>query len=219
MYNIPIMNQVKKLKNLEKLSYFDKNTLAQYIELSDNSLYANIKRWLKNGRIIQIKKGMYVTPEYYNILPNKEEYIEFLSNKIREPSYLSLEYVLQKYSMLTESVYSYTSITLKSRRVYKNKFGIFVYRKIKEDLFTGYIIKEYAGFKVKVATKAKALFDWLYLKNYRIEIINRELLNSYRLNLDEFKKRDLKEFSNYCALSGIKKYINLTKLIGDIYDI
>ena len=63
MYNIPIMNQVKKLKNLEKLSYFDKNTLAQYIELSDNSLYANIKRWLKNGRIIQIKKGMYVTPE------------------------------------------------------------------------------------------------------------------------------------------------------------
>lgn len=219
MYNIPIMNQLKKLKNLENLSYFDKNTLSQYIELSDNSLYSNIKRWLNNNILIQLKKGLYVTSGYYNNLQNKESYIEFIANKLREPAYLSLEYVLQKYSILTESIYAYTSVTLKSRRIYTNKFGTFMYRKIKEELFTGYSIKEYAGFEIKEATKAKALFDYLYLKDYRIPIIDKKLLNSYRLNLDEFTKKDFVEFSTYCKITGIKKFLSLPALISQTYDI
>ena len=49
------MNQVLKLKKLANLGFFDKNTLAQFMELSENSLYANIKRWLKSGVLIQLK--------------------------------------------------------------------------------------------------------------------------------------------------------------------
>lgn len=219
MYNIPIMNQLKNLKNLENLSYFDKSALSQYIELSDNSLYSNIKRWLNNNILIQLKKGLYVTSWYYNNLQNKEAYIEFIANKLREPAYLSLEYVLQKYSILTESIYAYTLVTLKSRRIYTNKFSTFIYRKIKEELFTGYSIKEYAGFEIKEATKAKALFDYLYFKNYQIPIIDKKLLNSYRLNLDEFTKQDFKEFSTYSKITGIKKFLDLPALISKTYDI
>ena len=179
------MNQVEKLKKLENLSYFNKITLQQYCNITDNSLYSNIKRWLKSHRLIQLRKGLYVTSTYLQNLPNKQAYCEFVANKLREPSYLSVEYVLQKYSILTEAVYSFTSITLKSKRAYKNTLGTFFYRNLKDELFCGFTIKSYGHFEIKEATKSKALFDYLYLKTLRISIINKEFLKSLRLNLDE----------------------------------
>ena len=209
------MNQIKKLKQLENLSFFDKVTLEQYYDLSDNSLYANINRWLKLGALIQLRKGLYVSPAYLQTLPDKQPYCEFIANKLREPSYLSLEYVLQKYSILTEAVYAFTSITLKCKRTYSNSLGTFVYRNLKEELFTGFKILSSGRFEVKEATKAKALFDYLYLKTLRISVIRKEFLTSLRLNLDEMTMKDFSEFSKYCKQSGIKKYLKLPKLLED----
>jgi predicted transcriptional regulator of viral defense system len=209
-----IMNQAKKLKLIANLSYFDKNTLLQIIDLNDNSLYANIKRWLKNGLLIQLKKGYYVTHEYYDRLADKESYHAFISNKLREPSYLSLEYVLQKHGVITEAVYVFTSITLKSRRIYNNQLGTFFYRNIQQKLFTGYEIYSYGNFEIKEASKAKALFDYLYLKLYRIFSINKALLASIRLNLDEFTKKDFDEFLRYCVLSEKQNLLGLTELLS-----
>lgn len=208
------MNQIKNLANLESLSYFDKTTLKQFCDLSDNSLYANIKRWLKTGRIIQLKKGLYVTGNYFRGISDKKAYTEFIANKLREPSYLSMEYVLQKYGILTEAIYSVTNVTLKSSRTYRNQFGTFIYQTIKGELFTGFEINAYGGFEIKEATKAKALFDFFYFKTYRVESIDEELLESLRLNLGELNRQDFGEFARYCELSGINKYAKLSKLLG-----
>lgn len=216
---MPIMKQKKKLKELVPLSYFDKNTLSQLMDLSDNCLYANIKRWLKSGDIIQLKRGMYVTREYYLIVPNKSAYADFIANKLREPSYLSMEYVLQQFGMLTEAVYSFTSITLKSNRTYSNNLGTFVYRNLNSRLFLGYEIREDDGFSIKVATKSKALFDYLYLKTRRIHAFDKDYLLSLRLNVDEFSKDDMDEFEHYCKLAGPKKYLELPAMLGDAYDL
>src|SRR4030043_1213924 len=210
------MNQVKKIKKLENLSYFNKDTISQYIDVKTNTLFADINRWIKNGTLIQLKKGFYVTSNYYDKLQNKTIYLEFISNKLREPSYLSLEYVLQKYGILTEAVYSLTSITMKSSRIYRNKLGLFIYRNIKDELFTGYNILESNGFSVKEATKAKALFDWIYLKLLRIKKLDLDLLESFRLNLENFKLKEFKEFKSYCELTGIKKYLQLATMIKKI---
>jgi predicted transcriptional regulator of viral defense system len=204
------MNQLKKLGKISNLSYFDTNTLSLiYPELSKNSLYSNIKRWIKQGYLIQIKKGMYVTKEYVLNVQDKSSYKEFLANKIKYPSYLSTEYVLQKYSILSDAVYAYTSVTLKSKNTYSNKFGRYMYRNITRKLFTGYEIKDRGEYSVYEATKAKALFDYLYLKLYRIKNITEEMLLDLRLNLDEVDKSDMKEFENYCKLTGIRKFIDL----------
>lgn len=208
-----IMNQQKYIQKLKNLSFFDKNTIAQFIELSDNSLYSNIKRWLKKGILLQLKKGLYVTREYYLLLENKEAYLEFLANKLREPSYLSLEYVLQKYNILSESVYAFTSVTLKSRRSYSNTFGTYLYRNIREGLFQGFTIKTYGNFEIKEASKAKALFDYLYFKTYKSTSISVKLIQSYRLNLEEFTPDDLKEFSWYCKATGVRKFRDLPTLL------
>ncbi|PIZ43092.1 hypothetical protein CO015_04835 [candidate division WWE3 bacterium CG_4_8_14_3_um_filter_42_11] len=211
------MNQVSKLQQLQNLSYFGKSTLSQYMDLSDNSLYANIKRWQKRGELIQLKKGFYVTAEFYKKLPNKEIYLEFISNKLKEPSYLSLEYVLQKYGVVSEAIYSFTSVTLKSRGTFINKLGTFLYRHLKENLFSGYQLKELGGFTIKEATKSKALFDYLYFRNFRNQIIDKETLRSYRLNLDELKQKDFQEFSTYCEMTKVKKYQNLLNLLKEAY--
>ncbi len=207
------MNQVKNLEKLSSLSYFDKETLAQVIEVSDNSLYANIKRWLKKGELVQLKKGWYVTEAYLRRLGDPDAYRSFIANKLREPSYLSLEQVLQRHNILTEAVFAFTSVTLKSRRVYKNKLGVYFYRNLKSDLFKGYRIVSRSGFDIKEATKAKALFDYLYLRLWRVKTIDKELIRSFRLNLDEVSPRDLGEFSHYCEESGFKKLSVLPKLL------
>lgn len=212
------MNQVSKLKKLAKLSCFDKNTLAQILDLSDNSLYSNIKRWIKSGVLIQLKKGLYVTGAFLSAQQDPTDYAEFLANKLREPSYLSSEYVLQKYQILSEAVYGYTSISLKSKKNYRNKLGVFSYNGINKNLFSGFVIKNSGKFSIFEATKAKALFDYLYLKLFRTQLITMEMFDSFRLNLEEFSKADLQEFRNYCKATNIKKYAQVAKIIGDKID-
>ena len=207
------MKQVNKLKSLENLSYFGRGAISQYIDdIKPESLSADINRWIKEGVLIQLKKGLYTTSNYFGRVNNRSLYLEFIANKLRTPSYLSLEYVLQKHSILSEAVYSITSITTKTSRSYNNLLGLFLYRNIKESLFTGFDIIEYNGFEIAQATKAKALFDWLYLKLLRIQNINLEILESLRLNIDGFKFKDFREFKSYCEMTEIKKY----KILGQI---
>lgn len=207
------MKQVNKLKNLENLSYFGKGAISQYIDIKTESLSVDINRWIKEGTLIQFKKGLYTTSNYFERVNDKSLYIEFIANKLRTPSYLSLEYMLQKYSILSEAVYSITSITTKAGRSYDNTLGLFLYRNIKESLFTGFDIMDYNDFKIAQATKAKALFDWLYLKFLRTQNINLAILESLRLNIDDFKSKDFKEFKSYCEMSDIKKYKILWQII------
>ncbi len=211
------MKQVGKLKQLENLSYFDTATIAQVCELEKNTLYKNISRWIKQGLIIPLKRGVYTTESFYS-KQNAKSYLEFISNKLRYPSYLSLEYVLSKYQILTESVFSYTAITQKSTRSYSNNLGIFSYRNISKSLFTGYSVIKQDGFEIAIATKPKALFDFLYLKLYRNSLITKSMIHDLRLNLDEFTKEEIKEFSDYCKSTAIDKFLNLDKLVFNEYD-
>lgn len=210
------MNQLKNLAKLNSATFFYKETLSQILEISDNSLSADVRRWIDKGILIQLKKGLYVTKEFYQSLPNKETYIDWIANILKKPSYLSGEYVLQKYSMLTESVFAITSVTQKKTKRYQNSLGTFLYSKIKDELFTGYKIKDREGFEIKEATKVKALFDFLYLRLWRMDQISKELVESYRLNLLELTSQDLIEFKTYLDLAGIRKFQNLSDILEEI---
>ena len=186
------------------------------MESTGNALSANIQRWIKNGKLIQLKKGLYVTKEYYQTIANNEAYYEFLANILKKPSYLSMEYVLQKYSMLTESVFAITSVTRKKTRIYQNRIGTFIYSNIKDELFTGFKITNKSGFEIKEASKAKALFDFLYLRLWRVSEISREIIESYRFNLSEMQTEEYLEFESYVILSGLRKFKNLPSILKDV---
>ncbi len=207
------MKQVQKLKQLENLSFFDASAVAQVTSLRGEYLYESISRWINSGLFLQLKKGLYVTNNYYKNLPEKTVYSEFLANKLKYPSYLSLEYVLSKNGVLSESVYTYTSLTKKTPNIYTNTLGTFSYRNISEKLFLGFEIIDKEGFEIAIARKPKALFDYLYLKFLRKSEITRESIEDLRLNLDEFNKKEIKEFSYYCKLTNIAKYKKLPNLL------
>ncbi len=213
------MNATTRLEQFYSASFVTKSTLSQVYGISDNALSENIKQWLKKGLLIQLKNGVYVTREYYRSVSNRQTYIEFVANILKNPSYLSTEYVLQKYSMLTESVFTITSVSRKKTRQYHNSLGTFKYSSIKENLFTGYDSIERHGLLVNEATKAKALFDFLYFRLWRSPDISKSLIESYRLNLFEFSKLDLVEFEEYLKRSGIKKFLSIPDILKElIYD-
>lgn len=210
------MSYYKNLQKLNTFSYFNTTTLQNITQTSKKNLYDNIQRWVRDGRIIQLKKGMYVNSAYYDTLNNKQYYIEFIANKLKTPSYISLEYVLQKYSILSESVFALTCVTLKKPNIYKNKLGVFSYSHIKESLFCGYENITKGEFKIYEATKAKALFDYLYFKFFRIKQVHKDQLLSLRLNLDEYTQDDFREFKLYAQKSKLNKLMKVYDMLYDI---
>lgn len=203
------MNKIKQLSTLNIASYFTKDTLKSIIGGNDKALSSNISRWIKNEKLVQIKKGLYVTQEFYLQCHNKQDYSEFIANIIKRPSYLSGEYILQKYGILTESVFSFTSVTRKKPRIYNNKFGTYLYSNITDKLFTGYNIISKSGFQIKEATKAKALFDFIYFRLRTVSEINQDIIDSFRLNLETISQSDYQEFQKYVDISGMNKFASL----------
>lgn len=184
------------LEKLDSLPCFSKKNLKLFQDNSDFSFDKNIQNWLKKGLIKKLKNGLYVTKNYFLNQKNKTDYVEFIAGKLVYPSYLSCEYVLQKYNILTEAIYTITSITTKTTRSIENFLGNFKYYNLKPELFIGFDKKS----NYFQASKAKALFDYIYLKKNNIKNIE-----DLRLNTDEINKQDWLEFKKYIKISKDSK--------------
>lgn len=187
---------------LEQIPYFNKVTLGEILGKDGENLNYWVKKLLKSGEITALKKGLYVSRLYLLSLEKnpslKEQYVEYLANVIRYPSYISMEYALAKYGVIPEGVYAITCVTTKTPRTYENKLGNFIYKNIKSELFTGFEAINFEGKRVKFASRAKALFDFLYFRKAgRIEDL--------RINWDQFDEKDKKEFRSIVFESGSYK--------------
>jgi hypothetical protein len=200
----------KTLLKLSKLPYFRTSHLEALLPyLKKPSLYQKISRWLSKGEIIELKKGYYVTKEYKENNISHPNYLSCLANILRYPSYVSGTYILNKYDILTEVTYPITSITTKTTRIYTNKLGSFIYYSISPKLYRGYERLFFNSEPIYVASLSKALFDYLYIKYSRRKIKADEIIARERLNLENFKKNDIKEFKEYCRLSNKKNLLKL----------
>jgi len=190
---------------IKKLPYFDLNTLSS-IEPNKTYLKILLSRYEKKDRVIRLKRGMYVIKDYLDEIEKKNLfsfYSEFLANILYQPSYLSLDYVLYEHNLLTEVPKNFTSVTINKTASFSNALGNFFYHKIKNNLFCGFLILKEGDFTVFKAKKAKALFDFLYLR--KNEIIDKESIEELRLNFGNLSKNELKEFGKYVKLEGSKK--------------
>ena len=210
------MNFNKLVKISQKLLVFDKSTLRT-LEKNPESLNANIKYWLKQKKIIGLKNGLYTLADKYRTTTDKDTYLEYIANQLIKPSCLSAEYVLAKYHVLSEPVNALTSVTTKTGREMINDFGSFRYYSLAPRLFTGYGIKYYQGAPVFEATKAKALFDFLYLRFLSRQSINAAAVDNLRLNWENISAADLKQASEYLKLTGSQRLKKLFALIKQKY--
>lgn len=201
---------IRYQEKLESLPYFTKTEAGMLVGKSGRNLDSKLAQLRKIGYLHPLKQNLYVTDTYLTNIP-RGEYLEFMANIIREPSYLSLEYVLAKHSFIPEGIATITSITLKSSRVYSGFLGTFSYRNLKSSLFTGYQEKSWGNNTIKEATLAKALFDYLYLR--KLENPIQELSVDLRFNWGLFTPQSLIEFVSYIRLSGSPKMFHLLSII------
>jgi len=149
------MNLSKLIKT--KKTVFRSREIGTILGLdNDNYLKVVIKRAKEKGEIKNISKGLYSLTEDYNFFE--------LANKVKSPSYVSLETVLQREGLIFQD-YSGAVFSVSNNFVTKNIEDIKLrYFKIKDQVLSDMIgIKRRGGYLI--ASKERALCDKLYLSS------------------------------------------------------
>lgn len=198
------------LIQLESLPYFTIESVRQVFSEqvdSKGSIRTALYRRMKTGSIIQLKKGLYMPRRFYELHRGDPDFSPAVSAILLPNSYLSAEYILQQFGILTEATYPVTAITPKNSRVIENPLGTFSYRHIQPSLYNGFSIAAYFGIRFARASLAKALFDFFYLRpvSRSAYALDRNLAEDLRLNLDEFRAADQAEFSMFVDESNHPK--------------
>ncbi len=173
------------------------------------AIKVQLSRWQKKGKLIKLKRGLYLLAEEYRKIDVYEPYIASI---LKKPSYLSLEKALEFYELIPEGVPVYTSLTPKRPGRFASPVGVFDYRHIKSSLFWGYksiTMNKQTGF---IALPEKALLDLAYFRGGDFSV---SYLEELRLqNLENIKVNVLlgyaQRFKKPAMLKTaemIKKYI------------
>jgi len=120
-----------------------------------------LDRWVKSGKIIQLRREVYqLAPPYRQSPPHPF----LIANFLRRSSYVSLQSALSHYGMIPEHVPVVTSVTGDRPEEVKTPGGRFIFRHVQNRLFFGLMEKELVpDQRVVMATPHKALADLLYL--------------------------------------------------------
>lgn len=209
--------KLQQLKNMvQDLLLFDKETLRT-LEPNEQALNQNIKYWLSNGELIQIKKGVYTLQERYLKLPSKQLYHEYLAGQILAPSYLSGEYVMAKHQLLSESVAVITCVTTQTTREISNQFGTFIYRSICKKLFCSYKCYQQGEMVINIASKEKAIFDYLYLLFLRDFEPSEQVIKSLRINWELVELKEFQLIVSFLQYTNSVQVKRAFQLINSIY--
>ena len=190
------MNFKDLYKTLEKNRYyvFSHGDILSFCpdEKRDN-LKKMIHRWKEKGWIYPLKRGLYelTYPKDFTI-PDM-----YIANRLYNPSYVSLETALSNYSIIPEVSMAVTSITTKPTRKFKNKHGLFIYRTVRQNAFTGYYVEKHRTFNILVAEPEKALVDYTYFKTYHNKKLN---LKDERLDKNVILRLNKKKLNRYAKL-------------------
>lgn len=178
---------------------------ARSVFFDQKNIINQIAFWLKKGYLEKIKDGLYILSKAKNEINPM-----VLAEKIYEPSYLSLEFALNYYGIIPDIPGTYTSVTSRTTKYFKNRFGNFTYQKIKPEFFTGYETLSEKNVSFNIATPEKALADYLYLNKNKI----RNDFNFWKeMRIDEDFKFKRKKLDFYGKLLNNKK---VNKLIEGV---
>jgi predicted transcriptional regulator of viral defense system len=160
--------------------------------------HRRLHEWQKSGYIKKVINNFYVfADKEFN-----EVEINYIANKLREPSYLSMEYALSYYSLIPETVFWRTSVSAKKTKKISGFLGNFSYQQIKSNLFFGYTLSRINKTSFKIAEPEKALLDFLYLRK---DIKTADDFYELRLNKENCKKTiNQKKLKNYLKLFNSK---------------
>jgi hypothetical protein len=203
-------SKVQLLKIFERVPYFTMIGFRQILGDDDHAAQRArelLSRWGQNGDVIPLKRGVYMTRRFYELHRSDADFAPAVSAILNPLSYLSLEYILQRASILSEATYPITAVTRLNTRAYQNSLGVFTYQHLKPEIYTGFSQKRYSGILFYQASVAKALYDFFYLRPLprNIRTMDIDLAEELRLNLDELSAELRDEFTSYIEASASEK--------------
>ena len=189
------------MEQLNNLPHFGKRTVLQLgnqLGLNDNTVNTYISRFLKRKDILALKRGLYLSAEYFAKNKNDISYSFYLANVLRTPSYVSSWTALQYYNLTTEAIHPIMSITPKVTRTYEvPKIGTFSYQSIKKELFSDYSLVK-GKYDFFIASPSKALFDLLYFRTRQFQGVRLEdakkMVGELRIDIDEMNEEQRNMF-------------------------
>ena len=197
---------IKKYSNLPVID--TENLLAG--KSAPSPIRVQISRWVRSGKLIQIKRGIYLLAKEYRKM---DVYEPYLASILEKPSYISLEKALEYHGLIPEGVPVYTLVTTKRPCRLVSSVGTFDYRHIKSSLFWGY-----SSISVKVqtafmASAEKALLDLFYLRGMNVSfeyLDGMRLQNIEKINIDTLEKYAIRfDKPGMTRAAGVvKKYIS-----------
>jgi predicted transcriptional regulator of viral defense system len=120
-----------------------------------------LSRWVKSGKLIQLRRGLYVIAKPHQKNP---PHPFLVANRLKRGSYISLQSALEHHGLIPEYVPSTTSVTTGRPETISTPLGVYIFRHIKKELFFGYRRTDLgSGQFAFVASAEKALLDLLYL--------------------------------------------------------
>ena len=174
---------------------------------SANRKVANLE---KEGRIIRLKRGMYV------VNPNESGKLlslGLIGNVLYGPSYVSMLTALREYGLIPERVEVVESMTTHLTVSFENPVGRFEYHHCTKDYYSiGITQREEEGISYLIATPEKALCDYIvctprlplrFIKDTYIF-----LEEDLRLDMDAFMEMNVDIFRQCAAVSKKQQAIN-----------
>ena len=211
MQNGNIMNWIEFKNNMFELACFSINQVYAWQPGFDRNNFVN---WTRKGYLVRLRQGVYAFPEYIS----EPGMAAYFAGKIYSPSYISLHSALSFYGLIPESVFQITSVTSLKTASFKNPFGEYSYKSIRENLMFGYLPLPLAnGRTTMYATREKALLDLLYLYPfYKTEQALADLRLDEDILHDEF---DITEWESLGARFNCKALEKRMNTLRKVYDL
>ena len=195
-----LMSQIPK-------DIFTDTTIKTLIPGSAYSRYGLVKRAIKNGDVIHLRRGLYAfSPKFRRHSLNLFE----IAQKIYGPSYISFESALSYHHWIPEAVYTVTSASAKRSKEIKTPLGLFAYSRIPfQNFFAGVKREESPEGIFFIASPWRALADYVYTR--KKDWMNcQPIIESLRVDYENLKNSDLnilKELSQSIENIRVRKFI------------
>ena len=180
-------------------------SVKDIIKLEPNFHRQRLVEWQNKGYIRKIVDKYYI----FSDTEINEELLYIISNRIYQPSYISLETALRFYNLIPENVYTITAVSSKRTYHFNSAIANFQYRKIKPVLMFGYKAVKHKNYAYKIAEIEKTVLDYFYLNP---QIKTREQFEELRFNSSEFLENyNNEKFMKYLELfsnKSLSKRIN-----------
>lgn len=174
-----------------------------------------ISRLIHEGKIIQLKRGMYLVSE---TIANRPISLEIIANSLYGPSCISLDYALSYHGLIPEKVFKVTSVTTGNKKEYKNSLANFEYYHISSQIFHLGINSFFTrgGNSFLMASKEKSLCDKILLtKNYRINSLRslkKFLIEDLRIDVDMLRGSDIRIVDEYIKFGHKAESLSFLKI-------